>query len=205
MGIVVKFKKDYRTFKKDEIFEFEDNTVIIGSNGSGKSSLLNLIRSSWPGHYMGRVSEWEDIVTVIIPESYTNFYDYHTEDDAANGKSFADMNYLLDVGLGIMRASSGQAQLEQISQLLIKIAKDKPIKGLVTFDEPESSLDLKTVIKLVQLLVVLNVKFKTDILMTTHSETLLRRLSRIWPVYDLDQKRYISTQEVTDLIDLNVH
>jgi ABC-type multidrug transport system ATPase subunit len=202
MSITIKIKKDYRGLKENEEFVFDkDITIIVGSNGSGKSSLINLLRSQWKGHYMGRIdrkSDLDELCSVEGLDEFVHKYDYATDTDSLAGKSFVDMSYLTkDKGLGItvMRFSAGQTQLAQLNNIISKIATTykEGEKQLVIFDEPEKGLDLKTQYKFASAIRNFKPKLNTTCIVITHS---LPFLDSFGSVYDMDTRSIMSTDEL---------
>lgn len=197
--IEIEIKKEYRGLKEGEKFSFpEQVNLIVGSNGCSKSSLFNLIKSNWKGHYMGRVRDHEEIATVSGVDKYAWHYDYSDQTDSPQGMSFADMDYHLKVGLSSMRSSSGQSQLLMIHHMSEFVKKNKEKgRGLVMLDEFEKGLDLKNQSLIDRL--IKKISEDADVIIISHCFLLLMGTCAE-KVFDMEKREWKTTDEYAKAI-----
>lgn len=186
--------KDYRGLKAGLTAEFKHRFVaVVGDNGAGKSSFLNLFRSFWKGHYMGRVREAADHMVVEGLEAFDLKLDYFTDSDSARGQSMADVSYsMLAVGMAAFQSSSGELQNEHITKLVKQILKQKPTlekPALLVLDEPESSLSLRARVTLATTLHLISSKFPVMIVVATHDESMIAAAARVYDITTGDTHR----------------
>ncbi len=201
--ITLTIKQDYRTLKAGRAVTFASPFVaVVGDNGAGKSSMLNLLRSKWPGHYMGRDRDHEKLCDVTGLEAYDLKLDYMTADDSVSGKSFSDMSYLLSgsgMGINAIRWSSGQAQKAQLNGLVNKMAGDNREKrALIVLDEPETSLSLRHEMEFAMFFAMLAGRRPgTMIIAATHSQTMMRAAGKL---YDVDRDEWTTSEAYIERI-----
>ena len=184
-------KKDHNNLKAGLAVEFKGNfTVVVGANGAGKTSLLSLLKSNWKGFWMGRVSgNIKDYVDVTGLDGYGKCYDYTTASDNVQGKGFSDMDHLLSnkgLGISLMRASSGQAQMGQLNVLINSIIKDEDLvpekPALLVLDEPEISLSLGARMTWGITLRHLALKYPIKIITASHDESIIRSATQVYDI-----------------------
>ena len=189
----INLQKDYHNLKNGLEVEFKGNfIVVVGDNGAGKTSLLTVLKSAWKGHYQGRLNIGfrETIDDYALFEGLDKFgtkKDYATSSDSVQGKSFADMDYLLkNDGIGLMRASSGQAQLGQLNKLIHTIAKDPDMSPenptLLVLDEPEISMSLSARMTYALTLKMLALKYPIKIITATHDESIINAALSVYDI-----------------------
>ena len=135
----VTFLKKYRKFEKDHTLEFRPGVnLLVGDNGAGKSSLLNLIRHTtgkdkWEkDRIKGNVKVEQDVPTI------TCAYDF--EKDNRRTLSYIDGDGPGGSGLQVnsMFASHGESVIGAIGALF---QKDKKLTYL--FDEPDMAMSIR--------------------------------------------------------------
>jgi predicted ATPase len=148
-------------------------TIIVGDNGVGKSTLLECLRKHYKSpsvSYMARKIEPGHIKVDDVGTNFNFTYiDFHG-DDLKFATSFVDG--LMDQQIQQMRASSGQVSISLLNNALGNIEKVK--NGVVILDEPCRGQSIKNKWKVVNLIHGLSSKFNCQVILTTHSDTILK-------------------------------
>lgn len=164
-------KTDYRNITPFEL-EFKNPlTVIVGENGSGKSSILHLMSKG--------KSEFH---SVIADKAETRFFD--TEKQNPRTQPFPE-NSLFGFSLQSRFSSHGETIFPILSAI-------KDFKNLVLFiDEPEAGLSLSKQIAFIK---IMNKAIKNgcQIILSSHSYVFIKHVSEI---FSLDSKSYESSTE----------
>jgi len=163
--------KEYRDIKPFSV-DFRDGiNVIVGENGSGKSTMMGLIME-------GKKSEYS---TVDVNECSFMFFDTERHNPRVK-------NYLPEKGGMFQIASHFMSHGQTLYPILEHIGevKDK----LVLIDEPESGISLSNQCKLIKALDTA-VKNNCQIILATHSYTFMRNAHEI---FDLDSKKWVKSE-----------
>ncbi len=127
----VKFTQDYRTFKKDEVISFKEQiTILVGDQGCGKSSLLNLIKNNNT-----------EVLTWDCDRTNSAFFDL--EMDNLRTQELSKVNSKFKFQISGMFKSHGECNntilgyINQVNNILLLL------------DEPDSALSIKSCYKLV--------------------------------------------------------
>lgn len=164
----ITFKQNYRCFKKGQKFSFEPLTLLVGDQGSGKSSLLELLATNNT-----------KILEIDASPIATRAFDYE-KDNPRKGK---DVYTTLDIAVRVV--SHGQF----VRQLNESICEQAGVCWLQ--DEPDASLSIRSCYKLAA-------NFKTalankcQVIAAVHSQALLEQFPK---VLSLEHLKWMSTGE----------
>lgn len=132
----VKFKKDYRCFKEGQRFDFDKVTLLVGDQGCGKSSLLQLIYNKSRNREEILEIEIED-PDKTIQINYMNF----ESNPLRKPGSFANDHSTMMAQLASMWRSHGQTTNTVLARL------DEFKEGsLILMDEPDMALSPRSAI-----------------------------------------------------------
>lgn len=168
----ITFKKDYRTYKAGEVVDLDAPMVVLcGTNGSGKSTVLDLLRETFgieDDSYMKHLDKNAVDVARADGKFDVRYYDFHSGDRKYAG-AFGD-----DVmgQVASMHQSSGIGLLLQFNNTKIKEAKD----SLIILDEPCRGLAPRVQMQMEMLLMTLVLK-GNQVIIATHSEWLMDQAS----------------------------
>lgn len=179
------WKKGEHLLYQDLSFAIAKGEVmaICGKNGTGKSTLIKLALglekvSSGEIETKAQASLVFQQAKSAIDPSFTVF-DTLKETDAHLSKEAA-LNRLSDVGLAadklnqsVLSLSGGEQQRLAIARTLVQRAE------IIYFDEPFSSLDLITKLKIFNLLVSLREKYLLTYVIVTHEKQLESKVNRV--------------------------
>ena len=180
----ITFKQDYRNLLKDFSIKFDDITLLVGDQGCGKSSILDLLQKSDK-----EIIEY-DLSDHVKKNGVKTFY-FDTE---KMNPRVADMdNYSnpdgTSKGIGGMAALSSRfmSHGESLRKFTVDIIH-KAENSVIFLDEPEASLSIKNQYKLAQNL--WDASKTCQFVIATHSMPIIESLAR---VYDLENKKWVSS------------
>jgi predicted ATPase len=163
---------DVNPLKAGVKVDFNKNiTFIVGDNGVGKSTLLECIRDYFgyvDDTYLRRMDMKQHIKIDKVSDNFNfTFVDFHGDD-----KKFASA-FGSNIGLQIqqMKASSGQVSISLLNNALGNIEKVK--NGVIILDEPCRGQSLRNKWNVVRLINGLTERFGCQVILTTHSDTIL--------------------------------
>jgi predicted ATPase len=171
--------------------DFNKNiTIIVGDNGVGKSTLLECIRDHYgyvDDTYLRRQGMKKHIKIDTVPEKFNFTYiDFHGDDRKFAGAFGNDLGMQLQQ----MKASSGQVSISLLNNALGDI--DKVRNGVVIFDEPCRGQSIKNKWKVVNLISGLSKRMNCQVILTTHSDTILKAFKDSAQYFDI-----VSGQDTT--------
>jgi predicted ATPase len=171
--------------------DFNKNiTIIVGDNGVGKSTLLECIRDHYgyvDDTYLRRQGMKKHIKIDDVSEKFNFTYiDFHGDDRKFAGAFGSNLSMQLQQ----MKASSGQVSISLLNNALGDI--DKVRNGVVIFDEPCRGQSIKNKWKVVNLISGLSKKMNCQVILTTHSDTILKAFKDSAQYFDI-----VSGQDTT--------
>lgn len=145
---------------------------IVGDNGVGKSTLLECVRDTFgykDDTYLRRQDMKKHIKMERVEGKFPfKYIDFHGDDKKYAGAFGNDIS----LQMGQMRASSGQVSISLLNSVLKDIESVR--NGVVILDEPCRGQSIKNKWKLVGLIGALSDKLNCQVIVTTHSDTLLK-------------------------------
>jgi predicted ATPase len=179
---------DCRCFKAGYTLDFTAPvTILVGENGTGKSTLLDLIRSHFPqeGLWQANLKEYAT-VKGTTPKKVV-YFDFHSSDMKYAGVFGDDM----ETQVQSMYASSGQASTLQLHASGVLKAKN----SLVLLDEVGRGYSPGRQYQMALALGLLGVH-GNQVIASTHSEYVMR-LSRAegCKLYSVENQAYMSYEE----------
>lgn len=194
----VKFKCDFRDFKKGDTYNFSDKvTIIAGDNGSGKSSLIGLVRSYFEKDSLKGFSRSlaNEVATYKGDNTKTMMMI-----DLAN-ESLKSQHYIEDdyatLHLSCMQHSSGQASMLELSSKLDQLDVD-----LLIFDEPERGLSLgrqHVVAYLISEWIKTNPT--SQVIIVTHSNIIMNAIESLGKLYVMPTFRSMKAKDYQDKVE----
>lgn len=184
----IKFKTDYRCFKKDTEFTFSSSeprfeksglNLIVGDNGCGKSTLLELLINRQP-----RLEKREEILEYVVNEQSKI---YLLDFERQNPRKSSRIEHAYEAAMLFM--SHGESNNHLISTI------NKIEKGsIILLDEPDMSLSIRSINNLYKTLKE-NARTK-QIICSVHNPLLI---SYVDEVLSLEHGKWISSKEFIEL------
>lgn len=173
----VTFKKNYRCFKKGDIFHFKPFTVLVGDQGCGKSSLLKLISDT-----NKNVLEFElSNPSVETPTAYIDF----ERNPLRNTGYFSNNGKVFQAQVGAMFISHG----ETVKTILDRLKEHK--KGTcILMDEPDMALSPRSIVRLYENMN--SIKDKFQIICSIHNPWFIEMMEN---VLSLEHKCWVSSKD----------
>lgn len=218
--IKITFLEDFRKFKQDEVLIFEcDKTLLVGNNGTGKSTLLQIIYQSLPhdeyeNFYVGDRHEYEDVRLNNKKYKVEHDYDYvfifdPILDDPNKNIHAMDRHPVLSTKTLFAgnRGSTGEFALfkyREYTDLIVDRCNGidtvfnentEPLKGkkLLLIDEPENGLSLKNQYRVAKSILAVCRDGGLDTICTTHSIPFIERPE--YSLYDIESKTIVKSDE----------
>lgn len=197
-------KKEFLTFKEGFEIELADVTLLMGENGSGKSTILGKIANEYSSKQFSKnvfntKTELMDNFDLVKDENekYDDVKYFHFQlDDLRFQPSFDFEN----IGLQIMssKKSSGESIFYQSLNLLAFNDLKKNI--LYILDEPERGMSIDNQIKWRNIITNMVIKFNCKFIIATHSLVLpyLDELDKHFKtkIYDVHEQKETNSKEI---------
>lgn len=186
----IRIEKEYRNLKKGLIIDFKPITLLVGEQGCGKSSLLNLLHNQIvKEHIFIQLSDYAE-------SNGIEFFYFDTE--SMNPRISGIDNYTnpdgTEKGIGIGKAlvSRFKSHGECMADFTVNILKQAE-NCILFLDEPEAALSLKNQYRLAKEINDLPSR-NVQIIAATHCLPLIESVSE---VYDLEHKKWQSSEKFT--------
>ena len=127
----ITFKKDWRCFKAGEIFEFRPLTILVGDQGCGKSTILNLLANAGDRHT-------DEIIAIVAGRIETRAFDYE--------KNNPGMSSYVQTALDVVTRFKSHGQF--VAALNDTLKEQKGVCWIL--DEPDSALSIRSCVKLAE-------------------------------------------------------
>lgn len=187
----VKLKEKYRTLPKDLMIELRPLTLLVGEQGCGKSSLLDLLQKN------SNKIELE-LSDYVLKNSIDSFY-FDTE--KMNPRTADPISSYTNpdgsskgIGMGNALSSHFKSHGETLKEFTVnRIGQAK--NCVLLMDEPESALSLRNQYKLVKEINE-SVNKNVQIILSTHC---LPVIESVEEVYSLEHQRWMTSKEFINL------
>lgn len=168
----ITFLKDYRCFKKGDTFDFEPLTLLVGDQGCGKSTILQLVSTAGSKHS-------DEILKITAGRIETRAFDYEKN----NPRVSSHVETTLDVVTRF--ASHGQF----VKALNKSMTEQEGVCWLQ--DEPDSALSIRSCLELANTIKVALTK-GSQVVASIHSPIVMEQFAK---VYSLEHRRWMTPIE----------
>ena len=168
----ITFLKDHRCFKKGDTFDFEPLTLLVGDQGCGKSTILQLLSSAGS-------KQTEEIVKITAGRIETRAFDYE--------KNNPRMSHYVETTLDVATRFASHGQF--VKALNKSMTEQKGVCWLQ--DEPDSALSIRSCVDLAKHIKIALTK-GCQVVASIHSPIVMEQFDK---VYSLEHRRWMKPSE----------
>lgn len=172
--------KKYRSFKKKFLLEFKnDITILVGNQGCGKTTIIDMISKHDVEHCIGYNNSDRSLPIQTLK--------FSPEKDNPRNSSPEMLNIYGAYSLHSHFLSHGQTLIP----IYKDIANDKELKNyVIMFDEPETAMHISSIQKLIKIFKYISKD--NQVIIATHHPMIMLAFDE---VYDLEKKKYIQAEK----------
>jgi predicted ATPase len=181
----IEFKKDFRSFKQGERFDFRPGVnLLVGDQGSGKSTLIELLRSALESNKFSESDSTWRAKSIVAQHKIDDLVSVETESnkkiiafdfERESPRDISALHYdMLDMQMFAMKASHGQGNLSALSSVVDKLSKTKSSVGTILLDEPDAALSPRNCYGLLNILHAIATKWNKQAIVSAHNPILIR-------------------------------
>ena len=180
----VTFKKNFRCFDKDDKFDLRPGVnVLVGDQGTGKSTLIELIRSkldntkhsesdsSYRAKSIMVHDKIDDLIEINMDKA-TKCIAYDFERESARDMSAIHFDMFAEQ-MSAMKASHGQGNNISMARILDKVSKQKDKVDVILFDEPDAAMSPRSCYSLLIILNSIAEKWKKQVIVSSHNPIII--------------------------------
>ena len=175
------FLKDHRCFKKDEAYEFRPLTLLVGDQGSGKSTLVSIIRHP---------KKFTELVKITSNKIALCSFDFEKDSPRGDSSLREDVSTLWQVNTRFI--SHG----EMINQILNYLTQKKDT--LFLMDEPDAALSIRSCHKLIEKINTA-IANSCQIIASVHNPIIIGSVPEVLSLEHkkwMDSKEFIESQKI---------
>jgi predicted ATPase len=168
----ITFLKDHRCFKKGDTFDFEPLTLLVGDQGCGKSTILQLLSSAG-------TKQTGKIVKITAGRIDTRTFDYE--------KNNPRMSHYVETTFDVVTRLASHGQF--VKALNKSMTEQEGVCWLQ--DEPDSALSIRSCLDLAKHIKIALTK-GCQVVASIHSPIVMEQFDK---VYSLEHRKWMRPQE----------
>jgi len=168
----ITFLKDHRCFKKGDTFDFEPLTILVGDQGCGKSTILQLLSSAGS-------KQTDETVKITADRIETRAFDYE--------KNNPRMSHTVETMIDVVTRFASHGQF--VKKLNKSMTEQEGVCWLQ--DEPDSALSIRSCLDLAKHIKIA-LKKGCQVITSIHSPIVMEQFDK---VYSLEHRKWMRPQE----------